>query len=405
MKKMVCEVCGSQAFKKINGFFVCQECNVEYSSEDAKRLIQEVDAPSEVITKTDVADSNADKYKLMKCLSLYIDSILSLNLSKFWFDIDYVPSSEIFWNQIYNLESLSPIVPSSTLYFDGKENNYYSRFYIGELKDRTPYDIFKDSKLGLLVDLVERNWDSEWQHLDSIGLVSKHGYNVSVQTDDGKYNVLLHDLPNSKNKWVKYFKELCDTNKDYYLHKIVVKQGLFSLKNVDVKCSFTDLDVTKTIHETNRFLDALTSYDKAILDRYRKEFDKAKEEYIKLVNNIKELEKQFFVPYKYRDPSILYEMLNIITSGRADTWKELVNIFETDEYRNKTLVAFNVIKGGLDNINRTLVEGFTTVSENLKSIDNQLTTTNMFLMNINNKVSNIARGVDYIAFETFFDHF
>ena len=44
MKKMVCEICGSQRIQKQNGVFACQECGTEYSLDEAKKLLQEVEA-------------------------------------------------------------------------------------------------------------------------------------------------------------------------------------------------------------------------------------------------------------------------------------------------------------------------------------------------------------------------
>ena len=43
MKKMVCEICNSQNIKKENGMFVCKECGTEYSLEEAKKLIKDVE--------------------------------------------------------------------------------------------------------------------------------------------------------------------------------------------------------------------------------------------------------------------------------------------------------------------------------------------------------------------------
>lgn len=43
MKKMVCEICGSNEIKKVdNGLFECQSCGVQYSSEEAKKLLVEI---------------------------------------------------------------------------------------------------------------------------------------------------------------------------------------------------------------------------------------------------------------------------------------------------------------------------------------------------------------------------
>ena len=42
MKKMVCDICGSQSIKKESGTFICQDCVTEYSLEEARNLLKEV---------------------------------------------------------------------------------------------------------------------------------------------------------------------------------------------------------------------------------------------------------------------------------------------------------------------------------------------------------------------------
>lgn len=48
MKKIVCELCEGTEFKKENGMFVCQGCGTQYSAEEAKSMMREVegDAPA-----------------------------------------------------------------------------------------------------------------------------------------------------------------------------------------------------------------------------------------------------------------------------------------------------------------------------------------------------------------------
>lgn len=42
MKKIICEMCEGTEFVKENGTFVCQECGMKYSVEEAKKLMREV---------------------------------------------------------------------------------------------------------------------------------------------------------------------------------------------------------------------------------------------------------------------------------------------------------------------------------------------------------------------------
>lgn len=48
MKQIVCEVCGSNDLVKEDGCFICQYCGAKYSSEEAKRLIVEVNGKVDV---------------------------------------------------------------------------------------------------------------------------------------------------------------------------------------------------------------------------------------------------------------------------------------------------------------------------------------------------------------------
>ena len=58
MKKMVCEMCGSNNIIKQDGLYVCQYCGTKYSLEEAKKLFVE---------GTVQIDVNA-KYKCRKTL-------------------------------------------------------------------------------------------------------------------------------------------------------------------------------------------------------------------------------------------------------------------------------------------------------------------------------------------------
>lgn len=59
MKKMVCEICGSQSIKKDNGIFVCQECGTEYSLEEAKKLLVDIE---ESVEKPEEEDRELIQY-------------------------------------------------------------------------------------------------------------------------------------------------------------------------------------------------------------------------------------------------------------------------------------------------------------------------------------------------------
>ena len=41
MKKLVCEMCGSNDLLKQDGVFVCQSCGCKYSVEEARKMMME----------------------------------------------------------------------------------------------------------------------------------------------------------------------------------------------------------------------------------------------------------------------------------------------------------------------------------------------------------------------------
>ena len=60
MKKIVCEMCGSTEFTKVDGFMVCQSCGIKYTVEEAKKLMVEVegDVPTQ---QTAVSGDSSEK--------------------------------------------------------------------------------------------------------------------------------------------------------------------------------------------------------------------------------------------------------------------------------------------------------------------------------------------------------
>ena len=58
MKKMVCEICGSNDIEKKDGVFVCNSCGTKYSTEEAKKLLVEVSGKVEVSGSVKVDNSD-----------------------------------------------------------------------------------------------------------------------------------------------------------------------------------------------------------------------------------------------------------------------------------------------------------------------------------------------------------
>lgn len=59
MKQLVCEICNGTSFVKEVGSFVCQSCGMKYSSEEAKKIINGTNAPTEIKKEIQVKVENA----------------------------------------------------------------------------------------------------------------------------------------------------------------------------------------------------------------------------------------------------------------------------------------------------------------------------------------------------------
>ena len=59
LKKLACELCGSEEFLKDEGLFVCQTCGCKYTLEEARKLMND----NMVNTTTTVKVDNTDQVK------------------------------------------------------------------------------------------------------------------------------------------------------------------------------------------------------------------------------------------------------------------------------------------------------------------------------------------------------
>ena len=184
-------------------------------------MLVDIDSPIETKPDVKMADSDAGKYKLIKCLSLYAQAVLSLNMTKFWFDIDYTPSSDAFWIEMDSLKDYEPVLPRTKFSLDkDNKNTHYERFYLGDLERKTPIYLFTTSKFALLAKVILNNQDAKWQHIGIGGTVSKEDYNVSIQADDGSYNEKIHDMPRNVDGLIYKIAELSRTKSDESLESL-----------------------------------------------------------------------------------------------------------------------------------------------------------------------------------------
>lgn len=78
MKRIVCEICGSQDLVKENGVFVCKNCGTKYSLVDAKNMLVEVDDTTDHKKESQMGDFS----KLENCVLLMKEAFEARNMEE-----------------------------------------------------------------------------------------------------------------------------------------------------------------------------------------------------------------------------------------------------------------------------------------------------------------------------------
>ena len=105
MKKLVCELCGSDDIVKQEGCFVCQQCGTKYSLEEAKRMMMEGgDAAPGITVKVDNSSfverylQNARRHSIKIKNNILKNYTLNSSLYNFYVNDNISMSSQIMSN-------------------------------------------------------------------------------------------------------------------------------------------------------------------------------------------------------------------------------------------------------------------------------------------------------------------
>ena len=144
--------------------------------------------------------------------------------------------------------------------------------------------------------------------------------------------------------------------------------------------------------------DALILEHNQMMDIYRENAVEIRKAFNAIIVNCKSLESSLFLPYEYRDLDVVMELINAVRSGRATTWKELVNLYDTQVYRNNVVNELTTINLNLVEINNTLIKGLTIINQTLNRISSSLESIDNSLNAINN---NLKKSLTSIKRNTF----
>lgn len=449
MKKMVCEICGSQSIKKENGVFVCQECGTEYSLEDAKGLLKDVDT----ISQNESSVKTIDKNYLIDVDSLKEQLLLWANVTYFFDSIrnsifNINSSDKSFWNKdsVLSLKA----IPNGTFYGATCKNWSLAEGIID--KDKPIYGTLEDVKnvAQKLLDEAEKvvkdsaptssakryygevipkykeviEWAENVSKID-IELSQNHWKEEVQQLINSKFCFEeIKALTNSNDK-IEYYllnntrrKEYIDLSKpdpkNYYEYLSRVfrryktgdrpyefKIGLFRSKRIYYYTNFDFDALHKKI--SNKFNEIESRHNKLFNDVVVKHIEDCRSLVLKYLETAFELERVFFLPYEYRKTETIINMIDMLESGKASNWKELANLFDTNLYREKMLSSLEQINNRLSSIENTLRQTNLLLREtnsHLKQLDDKMKDLNHSARVLINKTEKIKKYSFITMFET-----
>lgn len=403
MKKMICEICGSQKIKKVNGVFVCQECGTEYDAESAKRLLKDIFEDNKIINdekkdKVQLIEEN-DKYKLLNHLLLWAEYIIKLeqysndfdvkqeNVDSFYFNDASYYNSTFMKTFFYEHFDLMPLTSESFIdcvkeAIRRKDKNlplsrkllYSYTFYKEHEKIDPPVSATEMFKM--LKNKYVMKWNSYSLNKGESVFRSLSGDYSGPGIAYWSYFIDNHI---TINEWVE---KICIPNIRKGVNGIIYKRkGVFNPKKVPI------IDLNPALMEIKKMYEKIP-YTLAPLyvDLFNKECKKIIEDkcnlLIDLINVAPELEKTFMLPFKYRKSHIIIELINLVYEGKAETWKELINLYDTTVYRRESLYKLSMITDEIRKINNNLIS----INKSLKEIDNALIGIKQSIDTMNDKI-------------------
>lgn len=438
MKKVICEICNSMEFIKNNGVYKCKSCGTEYSLEEAKRLLQgvedqeeQVDSANSISSPLTDLDMEFFKFKsevimrynlYQKCHEFNSNMPYKDDNFKDCFPwkrkIEFENSKEILLNEIKNNQTAAKNRISLDKDAIATRNteicNLYWEVYnaaqtLQPYLNNQPFIsglIFIVLGCGCLTGLIFYIKDLLEYGIGffSFLLAAVICIICLIVFAIGIYGLKMSigNYISDKNKYLKA-KEILEKNKA--LSKEISSFELtYRAKNGSVnKLAYTDwyFEKYKNNADVIAFNNDFELRNKNIEEYGFKETSKVEEYFVGLKGDVekqieklysvsKKLDKDSVIPEKYKTEDTINGLLHIIINKRATTLKDVLNIYEEEQYRNSVLNTLQSIKfslGQIQNefieINSTLKIGFSAVvQQNAILIDelNSIRITNSAIM-------------------------
>lgn len=414
MKKIVCEICGSQKLKKENGMFVCQECGTEYSLDEARNLLVDVDS-SEPISEKPVATRNGQA-ELRGQLVLWASLLKQIEDLDFYFDLSGLDTYK-FWSGDSVKENVPAAVGRRTFSLISKQAIEYdaagsdTKGMVLLLDEKFCLDLLATyERASRRSDLAKHGYKEKYEGykrllsdhdlilcryycLDEISKLALNHFifdelkemnNIIANCDtydqlencfEGDYCLLAFgiDFENGKRIVRPDFNDIDFERYRNRIANLAYEHGRFAhINRIEQKWygpKYTPLVLSFDINQlVEKCYGEYERIDRGIGAFYEKEVTPIVEEgysvMSKCISLSKELEKEFNLPVKYRRLEHVLSMIELLDEGKASDWKELVNLYDTGNYRKEVLSDLSEINAKMDN----LIASVNTTNEQLFSM-------------------------------------
>ena len=419
MKKMICEICESQKIKKENGVFVCQNCGAEYSLEDAKKLLKDIEETSVIENIKDVeltpVKNDEAKETLLEHLFSWLKVLSVFENRNFWLDrwdcnikTDFLLTDESVYNAFKcDIKNLNPrkfyelthedlmAILDYKFFTDSKDKAYFLNDIYGAFNVNNIFENFKS-----LTDDSLFKYDG------------KYGEEVYIDYEL-KPLYYFHDMKKNedfalKKLYLNYSNILnmsCDMNNYIFYQNNIIKLSLFKSMMTNKTHDFVSQQILipselKNIFDNYRKLEEqLITRHNNLKKFYNDNFEYIRKLYIDAIETISILETKFNLPFKYRKVNYIIELIDIIMEGRADNWKEAANIFSFDQFAQNVVLGFKDLSNRLDTISSKLTD----ITSKLNSIDYGLRSLNNTTSKLCSAIMDCREALINIMFDTRLD--
>lgn len=386
---MVCEICSSQSFKKENGVFVCQECGTEYTIEDAKKLLKDIDIVEKkedelLPSKKQQEEANdVTRIKLeydLLCWHNFFEKCHELEKSFYLKDRDFGSSVDVATREV--------IFNKDSYYTENVLPEFKNRYIEGHPKIKSDFE--SDLKKRKANNAVH---DAEWREIsNSLSRGPKIFTTITVICIFLGIILFIVGLANHVT--------------GLFVFGIILPFAVFGLTMIinyalskrqpATPCmpiySFEEY-FEKEITKTSDYIAAERKFRQKYNEKTNEDINGFISEIPQLKNIKNHLEEIAPLPQQYSDEYHVNALLALVLNKRADTLKEAINLFETEAYRSTVVSCLDTLNYNIQVLNSNIV-GLRNEVNQLASVMYQGLST---LIQQNNAIYN---QLDSIRFDT-----